>query len=269
MKLWQWRGNLLDGDWATGSPCSHRRRRFCGAFWAGIVLATMASGCAAPAQHTPAWPPLERVALFHVEEVKDFTFERRTPAGLILSPLGIGAIALAGALEDQDRVAKAAAFASRLRAQAPEFGARLHSSVRAALIESRYEVIDVPSSDRGTPGAGVNLADLHKAVDAFMSLRINRIGVASYMSGGDYRPQVNITVRVVSVRDRSDLFHYTISYGADARAQAIDMIQADPRYSYSSFDALMTSFEELMTGFSDGLRLFGPHVVREMRKQGL
>jgi hypothetical protein len=82
-----------------------------------------------------------------------------------------------------------------------------------------------------------------------------------------YLPRLSIGATLSSVPAGDTLASSYPRYGADAKANAEGSIEAEARFRFPDFDALMNRTSDVIDSFDAGIQKLAQHVVRDIRNQ--
>lgn len=94
----------------------------------------------------------------------------------------------------------------------------------------------------------VDYSAIHTDADAILHVWFTTIGYMSPPSKVSFQPWVDVRVRVLDPKSKSDLYFKTFACGYELRAENVVYVQAGLQYEYDSFENLTSNFDGSVAG---------------------
>jgi hypothetical protein len=166
-----------------------------------------------------------------------------------------------------DSRTKAQSFTVKMLDQKAHLGDQLTTAVVNALNEQGFKARVIPAREL----EGVNLREIDyehfkSDADAVLHVYFTEVGVYSGYTTLDYHLKTDIFGYLFSPKDGSYIHQETIYYGVDGREGKSWSVPADPKYTYTSFEALIERAQELALGFGAGTHAAAKRMAENFRK---
>jgi hypothetical protein len=162
------------------------------------------------------------------------------PQVTIMNPIGVG-FGVLGTLIESRRAAGAQQEMQNALAKAGyNYEAALANSISAAMSKAGFAVTRSPGPrPEKERSRFLSRYPAIKRVDAFLDVYADYVGFQAAQSSADYRPRLEITARLVDVKDGKTLFQDRIVYGAPGSTdEDTILVQADERFRFRDRAAL-------------------------------
>ena len=154
-----------------------------------------------------------------------------------------------------DSHGKAKIFNDKMNAPPAALGADLTEQVAASLRDRGFtvEILDGVTRPADDPD-NIDYDKVSTSADAILHLWISTVGLYSSPLSSNYIPRLNASGKLFVRGQDDNVYDEDLCYGVDAKKGKTWAILPDPKYAYSSFDAVMTHIEEVRSSFADGTR---------------
>lgn len=149
-------------------------------------------------------------------------------------------------------------------------GIDLMQSLEQGLNAEKYEVVVLREQDMGY--ANPKDFDYGKIItdaDALAHIIITETGVSSSLRKPNYKPRLNVDVKIISSKDQTKIDDWTVEYGADASKLNDGSFPSDPKFAWSDYDVVMQKIPEVIEGLQQGAKLLGGHIAKTVRERKL
>lgn len=183
----------------------------------------------------------------------------------------LGPLALPGYLvRRQVEKDRSSSLASVLRAHYLKLGDEMTSALKEELVNRGYAVSVVSQVERPEDDPDdVVFESIRTDADAVVIARYDDAGLLSGFSSLSYIPRLNLKVEMLSRSDQTELYSQSLDYGADARKPDEDMIPADQKYAFGTFEEAMTRQTEVIESFRAGIRALAARTASQIHQAGL
>ena len=156
-------------------------------------------------------------------------------------------------------------FDEKMEAERKAMGPKMTAALVEALREQGYEaeVIAVPSGYKDADYVDVTRLPTR---DPVLYAQFGETGMDSGRLSSYYLPRVNIGATLSAPASGDALFSTSLYYGADASGNAAWSIEAEPRFRFPNFDALMERTPEVIESYDTGMRLMARRVAQQLKK---
>ncbi len=206
---------------------------------------------------------VQRVAMVKVEEPK-LEIKKNGGVGAFLGPIGV--------LVEKDYLkTKMAEFTNSTQDHKLLLGSKMSTALQKELSASGYKVTVLPDDIKSADIDDLDDLDYSKIQsgdDAILHVYYDYAGFFSNYTSLTYQPQLHITMKLIAMKDKTELVDETIAYGTDARKETNDSVPADPKYAYSTFNELIEKAPEAEEGLDKGVEALAKHVVKQLRRLG-
>lgn len=103
--------------------------------------------------------------------------------------------------------------------------------------------------------------------DAMLDVQVSEVAMCSRRLRFDYQPMITGSFSLVKPRNGDYMTGSWFSYGTYATYTGDGYIQSSPRFSFPSFDALMSQPALAEESFDEGIQKIAANVADEIRKQ--
>lgn len=225
------------------------------------------SGCASSGKNKevdePPYEPIKKIAILPIQNPIRFTLDKSGSALILFGFIG-------QSIHHADIASKNDGFANKMRDIKLSIAEDLMASLEQGLIAQNYEVIVLRDLNMGF--AKPDDFDYKKVTtdaDALIHVIFNETGVASPLRSITYKPQLNLDVKIISMRDRRKIDDWSVDYGANAGKPNDENIPADPKYAWGNYETLMQKIPDVVEGLQQGTKILGPHIAKTMRGRKL
>lgn len=238
-----------------------------------VTLCLLATACGhspATPEEPVAMPKIRTVALLRVEEPVNLTLFNRPSGTALLTGLIPAVGVVASIAREQALTQNSVELSNRMREMNVRFGEDMTAALQDELQRAGYEVKVIENDNaKYNPDEETDLTKVQADTDAYLYVRLAKLGFYSPFSKINYVIQLNTSAELLLSRDHSPLFDTYIYYGVDANKNAPDMIRGDPKYEYDGFSSLMQHSAEAAEGIREGIRKSAVRIVRQMNDKGL
>jgi hypothetical protein len=162
------------------------------------------------------------------------------PQVTIMNPIGVGFGVLGTLIESRRAAGAQQEMQSALAKAGYNYEAALGNSISAAMSKAGFAVTRSPGPrPEKERSRFLSHYPTIKRVDAFLDVYADYVGFQAAQSSADYRPRLEITARLVDVKDSKTLFQDRIVYGAPGSTdEDTILVQADDRFRFRDRAAL-------------------------------
>lgn len=224
-----------------------------------IFCCAMFWGCANKAPEITRTPTISTIAIVSVAEPKKMSVVNRNPLAFV-SPL-------AGVITDKvNNMGKPEAFTETMLRQNMKMAVLLIDSIAEELRSNGYTVsivdaVPVPEDDPDE----IDFRQVKTDADAILYVYFTDVGLASYFTSSSYLPRININGALRVKDEHDDFYNEDLCYGEHHRVRRTCAVAADPKFSYSSFDAAITRAAEIREAFETGTQALGKRMAIEIK----
>jgi hypothetical protein len=209
----------------------------------------------------PPRAPIKKIAILPIANPRNFTLEK-THSPLVF----LGGIF--GAIDYAERKSKNDGFSRKMSGYTVPLSNDLMQSLEQGLIADHYEVVVLRDQNMGDGDpSDFDYRVVKTDADAIIHVLVKQAGVGSPIRTTDYKPQLNVDIRLISAQDQSEIDDWSVDYGADAGKLDYGNIPADPRYAWGTYGILMEKLPEVVDGLQQGAKLMGKHIAKTMRER--
>jgi hypothetical protein len=207
---------------------------------------------------------LHKIALLKITPSQGVSIRNRSNAGVIL---GFGVIPTA--IEEKIIAEKTNNYLEKMHKRRITFVPELVAALQRELRKSGHDVVYLENQrpqlkeDKKT----VDYSNITTDADAILNVFYGSIGYLSPVFKESYAPWVVIGVRLVDGRTRETLFfkNYNVTQAADRiNNPNIDAIFPDTKFSYGSFEELMSKFDESIEGILNSQEKIAARIVQQL-----
>lgn len=247
--------------WSEGRKTKKVKMRMNTATRIGLItLVLLTTGCASKRTDTLGQRPIVKtIAVLPVNDPEKFALENRNLVRALFPIAG-----LAGKLDSRD---KAKVFTAMMLQEKKPFANNLAKAVVDALNAQGYQAFML-SGTRGGPDDPSRIAHtkLNDKADAVLRVSFDEIGVYSGDVSSDYLPKISVDGRLFSTVDGKELYEQSLHYGVRARENVTWGVQADPKFSYPTFEALIEQPAKIADGLDSGAQALGKRMAENIKK---
>ena len=234
-------------------------QRICAKGCVLIFGIAMIAGCASRPEIKASRVAVRRIAIISVASPRVVELDR---SGLLpaLAAGGIGAVV--NHFDVQDKSAK---FDARMTQLRNELGGAMTAGLLRELRSSGFDAFVLTDVPRPADDPDdIDYATLHPDADAILHVWITNVGV--YAGWGDYLPRLNVTVKLISSADQSELYSDYLYYGVEAKnKQKYWAVPSDPKYAFPSFKDLMNRADDAAEGLHAGAEALARRIAEELK----
>ena len=104
--------------------------------------------------------------------------------------------------------------------------------------------------------------------DALLDIDARAVGYATYnLMDPDFRPHVQVDVRLVSAKTRATLYSEQVMFGYHNPFIAATQLPSDKQYYFKDFGALMADQPRAFAGLRRGMQTIADHVAQRLSSQ--
>lgn len=211
-----------------------------------LSVVALTTACATHSPSVARHPPeIKRIALIPASNPTIYTFENAAP------PVGYP---FQFWVNKADSRSKGKIFNDSMNSHPGNLGSDLTERVAAALRGYGFTVEVLGGLAR--PADDPDNVDYDKVTtdaDVILHLWISEVGLYSSHTSRDYIPRVNAGAKLFVKGAEDNIYNEDIYYGVDARKGKEWAIVPDPRFSYRSFDLVMSNIDDVRSAFSTGV----------------
>jgi hypothetical protein len=210
------------------------------------TLALMA-GCATHSKAIAHRPTvIQRIAIIPASNPKLYSFENAAPP--------IGGYPYQFWVNKADSRSKRQIFNDRLNSQPSNLGNELTEEVATALRAHGFTVEILQGLPRPADDPdNVDYDKISSDADAIVQVWISDVGLYSSGFSLYYIPRVNAGAKLFVKGQDDDIYNEVIYYGVDARKGKDWAIVPDPKFTFRSFDLVMSNIDDVRSAFLDGV----------------
>jgi hypothetical protein len=184
-----------------------------------------------------------------------------------IAATGLGGIG--GAANAQDTARKSEQINEKARELGvPNIGPTIAARLEKALEKKGYEIVrekhakaDGPSNDADADSEPESPRD---DADAVLTVLLVSPGFLAMNPAAAYRPNIRALVKLRDPKSRAVLRSARIVYGQTYLPAGTTVLPVDPKYSYSSFDALLAKAGEAFEGYAKGAEPIAAAIAAEI-----
>lgn len=212
-----------------------------------LFALALSTACASHPKTVATKPVIKRIAVISASNPRWYTFENAAPP--------VGGYPFQFWVNKLDSKSKAKLFNDKVNAQPAALGTDLTEQVVASLRDRGFTVEILDRINR-PPDDPDNVDDdkVTTDADAILHVWISEVGLYSSGYSRNYIPRVNVSGKLFVRGQEDNVYDEDLCYGVDAKKGKEWAIQPDAKYTYPSFDAVMTRIEEVRSSFADGTR---------------
>lgn len=160
---------------------------------------------------------------------------------------------------------RAAELSNLLRQREVKFSEELTTALMAELKEHGVEVelLENAPTFPDDP-TSLDYSKLPASVDLVLSGSYDEVGFYSGRLTTKFRPRVNVTMNLVRRQGEHSLYSQSIAYGADASKPAEDMIPADAKFTFDSYQDTMARPDDVVDSLREGIRRIARQVAEQV-----
>jgi hypothetical protein len=209
-----------------------------------LVLST---ACATHPKTAATKPVIKRIAVIPASNPRWYTFENAAPP--------VGGYPFQYWVNKFDSKSKAKQFNDKVNVQSAALGTDLTEQVVASLRDHGFivEILDGVYRPTDDPD-NIDYDKVSTDADAILHLRIAEVGLYSSGYSRNYIPRVNASGKLFVKGQEDNVYDDDLCYGVDAKKGKEWAILPDAKYTYPSFDEVMTRIVEVRSSFADGTR---------------
>ncbi|MBS1143764.1 MAG: hypothetical protein H6R14_1170 [Proteobacteria bacterium] len=228
---------------------------------ASCIVLTACSHNRAQAPEAPVDPvvPLASITLLPIDPPEAlFTDNRGVPV--------FGAVVTGIANTIMDKY-KSADFNTQHQAYRQKFGEKLTKALQRELQAQGFTIrlasrSEISRSDQND----MNLRAFANH-DAMLDVQVSEVAMCSRRLRFDYQPMITGSFSLVKARNSDYMTGSWFSYGTYATYTGDGYIQSSPRFSFPSFDALMSQPGLAEEGFDEGIQKIAASVAEDIGRQ--
>jgi hypothetical protein len=213
---------------------------------AALCVLVLTTACATHSKSVAALAPaIKRIAIIPATNPRQYSFENAAP------PIGYP---FQFWVNKADSKSKAKIFNDGMQSQPEYLGSDLTENV-AAELRSRGFTVEI-LGDLKRPADDPDNVDYDKIssdADAILHLWISEVGLYSSRLSVDYIPRVNAGAKLFIKGREDNIYDEDIYYGVDAKKDKEWAIVPDAKYSYRSFDLVMSNIGDVRAAFATGV----------------
>jgi hypothetical protein len=200
----------------------------------------------------------ETISLVPIQAPTTMSFENRGGA--------LDLLALPGMVASRGiATSRAVELSNLLRKREVQFGTELTQALLAELKAHGVEVelLEEAPFFPDDPTA-LDYAKLPPTASLVLSGNYDAVGFYSGRLTTQFRPRVNVTVYLVRRQGEQTLYSQSIYYGADASKPAEDMIPADAKFTFASYDDTMARPDDVVEAMRDGVHRIARQIAEQV-----
>ncbi|HEY2682238.1 MAG TPA: hypothetical protein VGI93_01905 [Steroidobacteraceae bacterium] len=219
-------------------------------FAAVLLIVSLAACKSRPPTAEPPPPVIRSIAVIPASNPAWFSFENA------MMPLVIPAEPVYWGANKIDNHSKARRFHDALNPEATKLGDEFTEQVVAKLRDHGFQVEILDKVDRtASDPDNVDYERIKTKADAILHIRLSEVGIYSGHWSKSYLPRVNASGKLWANGREESLYEEDLYYGVDAKKGKSWGIVPDPKYSYSSFDEVMSHITDIHESFDTGVKL--------------
>lgn len=225
-----------------------------------LVLGFMVlAGCASRPENAVPQPPVRRIAVISVAAPRTLELDR---SGVLASLAG-GVGTLVDRLDIHD---KAKQFDMRMEQIKGELGDATTVAMVKELKAVGFDAFVFSDFQRSAEDPDdIDYAKLRTDADAILHVWIGEVGMYAAMAS-DYVPRLNVTVKLISSGNQSELYSDYLYYGADAKKKKkYWAVPSDPKYAYPHFADLLNRPDNVAESLHAGADALGRRIAEELK----
>jgi hypothetical protein len=202
------------------------------------------SACATHSKSVAKQPTaIKRIAIIPASNPKLYSFENAAPPPPMAYPLQF-------LVNKADSKSKRRKFNELMQSHPENLGGDLTEKVAAELRSHGFTVIILEGLARPADDPdNVDYDKISPDADAILHLWISEVGLYSSQLSVDYIPRVNAGAKLFVQGQEDNIYSEEIYYGVDARKGKEWGIVPDAKYSYRSFDVVMSNVNDVCSAF--------------------
>jgi hypothetical protein len=208
-----------------------------------LLLLVLSTACATHSKPI-AGKPIRSIAVIPATNPRWYSFENAAP------PVGYPFQFWVNKLDSKS---KAKRFNDELDSKSNRLGADFTDEVVAALRGYGFTVKlldDVPRPANDPDN--VDYDKISTDADAILHISLSEVGLYSSHTSVNYIPRVNASGELFVKGQDDNLYDEDICYGVDAKKGKNWAILPDPKFSYPSFEAVISHADEIRSSFAIG-----------------
>jgi hypothetical protein len=212
-----------------------------------LLALVLSTACATHPKTAATRPVIKRIAVISASDPRWYTFENAAPP--------VGGYPFQYWVNKLDSKSKAKLFNDKVNAQSAALGTDLTEQVVASLRDRGFtvQILDGVTRPADDPD-NIDYDKVSTDADAILHLWISEVGLYSSGYSRNYIPRVNASGKLFVRGQEDNVYDEDLCYGVDAKKGKEWAILPDAKYTYPSFDAVMTRIEEVRASFADGTR---------------
>jgi hypothetical protein len=211
----------------------------------------------------PRYEPIKKIAILPIQNPLRYTLDKSGSALILFGIIG-------QSIHRADIAAKNDGFGNKMQDFKLSIADELMQSLEQGLAAQNYEVIVLRDQNMGfAKPEDFDYQKVTTDADAVIHVIFTEMGVASPLRSITYKPQLNLDVKIISMKDRRKIDDWSIEYGANAGKPDDENIPADPKYAWGNYEVLMQKIPEVVEGLQQGTKMIGPHIAKTMRERKL
>lgn len=196
----------------------------------------------------------ETISLVPIQAPTTMSFENRGGA--------LDLLALPGMVASRGiATSRAVELSNLLRKRGTELTQALLAELKAHGVE--VELLEEAPFFPDDPTA-LDYAKLPPTASLVLSGNYDAVGFYSGRLTTQFHPRVNVTVYLVRRQGEQTLYSQSIYYGADARKPAEDMIPADAKFTFASYDDTMARPDDVVEAMRDGVHRIARQIAEQV-----
>lgn len=215
-------------------------------------------GCSTQPKPAMPKPVIKSIAIIPATDPSRYILENVSAVQFV--------IPLAATFNYLDSKEKAKTFNDKLRSERSTLASTFTEEMARALRAYGFEVQILSDVARSSdePDA-IDYDKISSPADAILHLRFTEVGLFSPRSSSNYIPRVNAYGTLV-VKGREDyIYDQEIYYGVDSRKGKTWSIESDEKFTYPTFDAVMSRLDEIRNAFDTGAREISKRMSTQVR----
>ena len=219
----------------------------------------LAAACSTQPKVIAPKPVIKSIAIIPATNPANYTLENVSAVQFV--------IPLAATFNYLDSKQKAKTFNEKLATRPASLGPSFTEEVAKSLRALGYQVQILEGVLR-PPGNldNVDYAKIVTTADAVLHVQFTQVGLFSTRSSANYVPRVN-AYGTLFVKGRADyLYDEQVYYGVDATSSALWSIPSDPKFAYTSFDAVLSGIDEVQNAFQIGAYAVGKRIAEQVHE---
>lgn len=212
---------------------------------ASLLSLVLLAACATHSKSVVSRPVIKRIAIIPATDPTWYSFEN-VSALVYAVPISFYANKL-------DSRHKAKLFNDKLNSRPPTLAADFTDDVARSLREYGFTVEILQGLPR--PAGDLDNVDYDKVTanaDAILHLWISEVGLYSPRTSVNYIPRVNASAKLFVKGQDENVYEDEIYYGVDAKKGKAWAIVPDPKFTFPSFDAVMSNLDDVRNAFESG-----------------